>query len=257
MCKKLLVVLFVFCVAGIASAVTWTEIGHWSFDNSANLAQNQYGVPSYVTGTPAVEPGISGSAMACNNTGLSIAVPQSAWSQLLKSSYVMYDFYVYGKSALGFADVESIAFQWEASGQGAYLASLGDIHGGIKGFCWLNGDNYYQQITGWPNPGDTRWADALLDKWAHVQMVYQNNNFSMYLNGSLFVSGQTIMAAGPSTGIAGTVTYGQIGGRTYPGGADNVRGLMDEFKIFIPEPATICMLGLGGLALLRKKRARA
>ena len=60
---------------------------------------------------------------------------------------------------------------------------------------------------------------------------------------------------------AGSLVFGTSGGGNvvvtgpfYGGGGGNLVGTASVTYDYIPEPATICMLGLGGLTLIRRKR---
>lgn len=260
MCKKLLMLVCVLSVVGIASAAaptTWTEIGYWSFDNTADLTANSYGVVANNYGvTPGAGISNGGATFASSNLGterLFIGGGNAAWLQQLKSTRIMYDFWTYLVAADGAGTYESLAFHSQQSGGSSSvpMATLVDMHGGVDGQIFLNGDNNYQMIE---STTTSYWNNTMLDKWAHVQVVYTDNVFEIYLNDVLFVGDNHHgMYGGPSGGITGTIDWSAIGSRTY--GGSSVIGNLDEFRIFIPEPITIALLGLGGLFLRRRKTA--
>jgi len=255
MCKKLLVVLFVLSVAGIASATNWNLIGYWKFDVPTNLGREEINRADPLTRLSVwnnggvAEPGILNGGIGFNGAGYmllsaSTNAANTAWLEKLRSTNVMYDFYVYGKSALGFQANENFAFSSQQTD--GNWGCLGDLNGSGSAISWLNGDNNYQQT--WSSDPAT-WGNLFNDKWAHVQLVYEKNAFSIYVNGILRGGG---MVGGPSTGISLPLSWLAMGAS--PWGSNILRGTIDEFKVFTPEPTTICLLGLGGLALLRKRR---
>ncbi len=110
--------------------------------------------------------------------------------------------------------------------------------------------------------GTTAINDA---QWHHVAATYDTASGMM----SLYVDGQLDVQALVSGSIPDTYGYAvgaraqssTVGGNFYHGFIDDVRVYDDvqslsQIQQFsgVPEPATICMLGLGALGLIRRKR---
>lgn len=136
-------------------------------------------------------------------------------------------------------------------------ASTKYVHGWIEG----NGADTQYEITGTTN--------VAANAWTHIAITYDrvNNVAITYVNGIL---DNTIAIPGVGDGIldfslAGM--YGQLGGGIATHHDATFLGMMDDVMIFdevlteaqiqalmIPEPATLVLLGLGGLIAIRRKR---
>lgn len=83
--------------------------------------------------------------------------------------------------------------------------------------------------------------------------VLADGTLNVYQNGALIFSGTDIPFAlnGASTGID---TF-QFESFNDAAGSSNDFALMDNFVTAVPEPGSMALLGLGGLALLRRRRA--
>jgi hypothetical protein len=108
-------------------------------------------------------------------------------------------------------------------------------------------------------------ATIPLDQWFHYAGVYTpGTSMELYINGDLVEDNVTSIPASQFSANGWDVLIGNrpaAGDCGWYGALDEVRiysDALDETEIegimAIPEPATMLMLGLGGLALMRRKR---
>lgn len=134
----------------------------------------------------------------------------------------------------------------------------------------ISGNNQYTDYLAVVNEGTARYAIAgetdlqndyfvyvpnvvLKDQWNHVAVSFDNKTAKTYLNGELI----------DTRSVIDSLDIWKIGGRTtefYNGKIDDVR-IYDnalsqtEIRALVPEPTTLLLLGLGSLALLKKRRS--
>ena len=137
----------------------------------------------------------------------------------------------------------------------------GDQTNGIQGFCSiaLNGSNLEATLLGNYGAANDTFLSASVASWAPgawhnisvewdstvIRLLIDNVEVAVDNAPSIYFASE-----GVKTGYAYILGHGTAGGyQTFQGGVDNIR----VYNV-IPEPATIALLGLGGLALLRKKR---
>ena len=117
----------------------------------------------------------------------------------------------------------------------------------------------------WGNDEERTGPDLATNTWMHVAFVYENSDMTQYING---------VAVTPDEGTAGTenallnlnnITIGKT-----EGNQGNFNGILDEVKmfdtaltpaqiaqealVFVPEPTSVGLLGLGALGLLCRRR---
>ena len=100
--------------------------------------------------------------------------------------------------------------------------------------------------------------------WQHVALVKEPGQYSLYINGLLIAVGPVGVGGDGPYSFPGTDITGD---RTIGGENGTWRGYLDEFRIsdtaltpdqflIVPEPGTMGLVGLGGLALLAMRRGR-
>jgi len=115
----------------------------------------------------------------------------------------------------------------------------------------------------WSNFDDTLGPR---EEWGHVAITFdaEAGTRSIYVNGELIVA-QSSTAVLPIDTIAGIDAFALFSNGS-AGSWNSFHGKMDDFQIYdnaltaaevaalVPEPATIALLSLGGIALIRRKK---
>jgi len=168
-----------------------------------------------------------------------------------------------------------------------YLDSTSGVHGGrnARVISKMDGGgrrswslNIEKEVGGVPFPGTLQVSSngsavislndtetLPLDQWLHMAGVYNPGEaMELYLNGELQVTKTTDVPASQHSNNSTSVFIGHrpaCGDCGWYGALDEVRIYNEALTqaqiqavMAIPEPATMLMLGLGGLALIRRKR---
>jgi len=240
-------------VSGSAHAAL---VGHWALDDGSGTTASDSsgnGNTGTLNGDTAWTTGHIGSgAAAFDGTGDYINVPDSA--SLAVSTGITVAFWVNFASNPG--------GQKPLVGQ---AASLSSTTGWSVSLLTTGGINASQGVTGGVGGNNkqlTSTGTAGTGSWQHIAYVGQISGGNLIM--TIFINGiasgtQTVTATALADSTA-ALRLGNIQTTYYTGSLDDVRVYNNalseaEIKALIPEPATVCLLGLGALALLRRRSA--
>jgi len=236
-------------MVGVSFATNLTTLaGYWKFDSGPAqnmMGKNSAGPTSYnCWGGASYGVGLVGTSFHSDGTGwIQYGGPYwGGYQDILTLPAFALDFWFKGDLANGFMSNEQVLFHGQAAG---YAQPMGfDISGNGNTIAIGSADQWL--VT---HPGIQYIHDTFGDTWAHVFV-----KFDVPAGIQTLTINNVLIGSGPLTAATvGPENYFAIGSVTW--GAYGMRGDLDEFKIWTPEPTTIALLGLGGLFLRRRKTA--
>ncbi len=257
--KKLIIVsLVVLLLAGTAGAVKLQNVyARYSFDAAAPLAESMGACPDLVlttvtiqgqdTPTVGVAAGYSGEAFECLDWGLVDAFAREVCNAPFEAGFSGGEGHIVIDMWVSLVETPGVG-NWGTffGGTGAsYDLFIGEDAGG----AWLGFWSYDTQGIGALKSDPLTWN---ADQWYNLTFVADETNNRIYImRDGVEVATHDIDESVDMSAFSQS-SLGTIG--SHSNGNDGIKGKIDELRIGqIPEPATICLLGLGGL-LLRRKR---
>lgn len=271
--KIVCVVALLVAAVGVATAALSAEaqeslVANWSFDEDfTDTSGSGFNLTPYGTGDvlPSIVTGgkIGGAASFDRES-----------SQYAKVSYAVGDMFAVGGDYTYTAwyrlDVADIAgtTQYFLCESGSTTHSTGYVASyGVRGYTWEGvdgydvGQTYTYTSSGWA----VRFPQTDHTPWYHVAVTYNHTTHVLdtYINGALAATLTT-------TGDLKTNDFLVVGGHR-AGTGRNWEGLIDDMAVFdsllsvndiqylaagnavVPEPATMCLLALGGLLFVKRK----
>ena len=256
--KKLIVSLMVLALVGSASAVALQSVyAEYSFDAGAPLADSTGNYPDLVLGgaaTAGIAAGVSGEAFESpgwhGSSGYAMTVYDAAFASGFSggAGNIALDMWI------NLRELPQDVGLWGATifgGTGAdfdlYIAG-GDAAGELK-------------LAFWSSPlASILWSPSMpwdVDEWYNITWIFSEDTDTrdILVDGVSVASG-AIPESEDIGGYFGTETNtGHINSHSQFPGDHGAWMLIDELRVgTIPEPTTICLLGLGGLLLRRKRK---
>ena len=260
MCRRILVLVLVLGLAGHASA---DLVGYWTLDGDA-LDSSTYGndgtINGNVTSTADRFGNPSGAMSFAGGGGDNIDVGNAASLNPTGAMTITAWVYLDSTSPVHGGRNGRILGKMDGGGQRAWSTGIEASSGGVDWPATLqvssNGSDVISSIDD---------ASLPLDQWVHYAGVYDPGaSMKVYLDGDLAFNLTTGIPASQYSSNGHSVLIGNrpaCGNCGWYGALDEVRIYNEaltqaqiEAVMAIPEPATILMLGLGGLALIRRKR---
>jgi len=260
--RKLFIVLLVLSLAGISTAATLQLSGlalEWDYEGNT-LDSSGNGNNGSLTGTANYVAGMyGGQAMSFNG---STKVENTSVSGLSHFSVLVGSYYRQGDWSMNYwVKQDAIMPDYEVEGavgnyvSGQNVAAYECSRGG--GMYLLRGHGAWYDLSAGSIGNDGQW---------HMVTVVNDDYDTVHSTWSVYIDGTLAGAKSEATGgKAMVVRNGWGSGRT---DLNYFTGLMDAFQVYnralvqaditqlytYPEPATICLLGFGALALIRRKR---
>lgn len=258
--KKLFILALVLSVVSAASAA---ELARYELDdNAANTT---------VAATTGNEGTLTTNSSAISNTSTPFGRPGSSMA------FGNYASNNYGAETInignpGLPTIPSLTVStWIKPDSSVAMSHLGGVLGHSSTGVWTGLWNRYGTLS--LDYGDqmTGWSSGISipdDKWSFVAASLDSTgqNVTIYKSGSWYTASKDTTYSGDKQSGSWTIgvfpaTYAENSTRAWKGLldetriGDGARLSFTELQALLPEPATVILLGMGGLALLRKKRS--
>jgi hypothetical protein len=273
MYKRFLIFALVLGITGAAYAdITTGLVAHYQFEDNANDSAGSYDGTLSASGASYGTPGIhlgtmSGKTLTLNGSGY-VDIPGAALNQ--NSSAITIAFWAKSYEAYPGTGITQPSIAAAGANNGVMDAMepyWNPVYWWKRTIWW-----YSYSDTGGPGlmaggyyyfccqPGASQFMNALYKEYTHWAYTYDATTG----DGGLWINGVKWFGYGGKTALLPAMSAARIGAKMDLSAYRH--GTIDDFRIYtralgsadltelIPEPATIALLGLGGLALIRKRR---